>query len=126
MFIGMTLGGWLWGSLADRFGRKYPLMIALAMNAAFGLFSALAVNYPMFLVFRVLSGIGLAQGKPSGINYGNRVVCQALRVRKITCESRVTCQVDGQARSDMEVGLHVMLVDETGDQSGMAISQDRV
>jgi MFS family permease len=58
MFIGMTVGGWLWGSLADRYGRKFPLMIALAMNAAFGVMSAISVNYSMFLVFRVLSGVG--------------------------------------------------------------------
>lgn len=58
MFAGMMLGGWLWGALADRYGRKYPLMTALLINAAFGFVSAFSTNFIMFMMCRVLSGVG--------------------------------------------------------------------
>lgn len=58
MFVGMMIGGWLWGALADRFGRKPPLMVALAMNSIFGLLSSMTQSYAGFLVCRILSGVG--------------------------------------------------------------------
>ncbi len=58
MFFGMMLGGWVWGSAADKHGRRATLMFSLLVNAVFGFISAFADNYEGFVVLRILSGLG--------------------------------------------------------------------
>src|SRR6202521_6243042 len=62
--IGATLamrpvGALLFGMLADRYGRRKPLMAVVAYFSLIELLSGLALNYPMFLVLRALYGIGM-------------------------------------------------------------------
>ena len=57
----MMVGGYLWGSLSDLIGRRSCLITSLTFNGVFGLASAFSPSYPVFLLFRFLSGVGSAQ-----------------------------------------------------------------
>ena len=58
IFIGMLFGSYSWGTLADLSGRKFTLLMSLTVNGVFGLCSAFAPNFYVFLVFRFISGFG--------------------------------------------------------------------
>jgi SHS family lactate transporter-like MFS transporter len=52
-------GAFFFGALADRFGRRIPLVICVLYFSAVTLLSAFAPNYAMFAVLRALYGIGM-------------------------------------------------------------------
>jgi SHS family lactate transporter-like MFS transporter len=53
------VGAFLFGLLADRYGRRLPLMIDLVFYSIIEILSGLAPNYTTFLVLRALFGIGM-------------------------------------------------------------------
>ena len=53
------VGALLFGLLADRYGRRLPLMIDLVFYSVVEVLSGLAPNYRSFLVLRALFGIGM-------------------------------------------------------------------
>ena len=53
------VGAFLFGLLADRYGRRLPLMIDLLFYSVVEVLSGLAPNYTTFLVLRALFGIGM-------------------------------------------------------------------
>ena len=53
------LGALLFGMIADRYGRRLPLMLNLVFYAVVEVLSGLAPNYATFLVLRALFGIGM-------------------------------------------------------------------
>jgi SHS family lactate transporter-like MFS transporter len=53
------VGAFLFGLLADRYGRKLPLMIDLVFYSCVEVLTGLASNYTEFLVLRALFGIGM-------------------------------------------------------------------
>lgn len=57
--IGMAVGAVMWGTIADRMGRKRAFSLTLLIFALFSVFGALAPNYEIFLVLRFLAGVGL-------------------------------------------------------------------
>ncbi len=62
--IGATLamrpvGALLFGMLADRYGRRKPLMAVVAYFSLIEVLSGLAPSYPIFIVLRLLYGIGM-------------------------------------------------------------------
>src|SRR6266702_1629875 len=62
--IGLTLafrpvGAFIFGLLADRYGRKLPLMIDLVFYSAVEVLTGLAPSYGTFMVLRALFGIGM-------------------------------------------------------------------
>jgi MFS family permease len=57
--IGIMLGALLFGYLADRFGRRKLFLLTLLLYSSFTVLSALSPNYPAFLVFRLLTAIGV-------------------------------------------------------------------
>src|ERR1700682_870256 len=62
--LGATLamrpvGALLFGMMADRYGRRKPLMAVVAYFSVIEVLSGLALNYPMFLILRLLYGIGM-------------------------------------------------------------------
>jgi putative MFS transporter len=63
-FVGMLLGAWLWGVVADRIGRRAGFMLTVAIFAVFGLLSAFAPNVGWLLVLRLLTGFGLGGALP--------------------------------------------------------------
>jgi putative MFS transporter len=63
-FLGMLLGAWGFGRLADRVGRRRVLVATVLIDAAFGLASAFATGFPMLLGLRFLTGIGVGGTLP--------------------------------------------------------------
>jgi SHS family lactate transporter-like MFS transporter len=53
------VGAFLFGLLADRYGRKLPLMLDLVFYSLVEVLTGLAPNYVTFLVLRALFGIGM-------------------------------------------------------------------
>src|SRR5881275_820792 len=53
------VGAFIFGLLADRYGRRLPLMIDLIFFSVVEVLSGLAPNYATFLVLRALFGIGM-------------------------------------------------------------------
>src|SRR3954452_12564060 len=53
------VGAFLFGLLADRYGRRLPLMIDLIFYSIIEVLSGLAPNYTAFLILRALFGIGM-------------------------------------------------------------------
>jgi SHS family lactate transporter-like MFS transporter len=53
------VGAFIFGLLADRYGRRIPLMVDLVFYSVVEVLSGLAPNYTTFLVLRALFGIGM-------------------------------------------------------------------
>src|SRR5437764_4493555 len=53
------VGAFIFGLLADRYGRRLPLMIDLVFYSIIEVLSGLAPNYATFMVLRALFGIGM-------------------------------------------------------------------
>lgn len=56
--LGMILGSYFWGCLADTKGRKYVLIGALLLDGVCGVLSSAAQYYWLFLCFRFFNGFG--------------------------------------------------------------------
>ncbi|XP_007906531.1 synaptic vesicle glycoprotein 2B [Callorhinchus milii] len=64
VYLGMMVGAIVWGTLSDRMGRRYCLIIALSINGVFVVFSSFAQGYGLFLFCRLLSGMGIGGSIP--------------------------------------------------------------
>ena len=53
------VGALIFGLLADRYGRRIPLMINVVFYAVISVLSGLAPSYQAFLILRMLFGIGM-------------------------------------------------------------------
>jgi SHS family lactate transporter-like MFS transporter len=53
------VGAFIFGLMADRFGRRLPLMIDLVFYSVIEVLTALAPNFTVFMVLRALFGIGM-------------------------------------------------------------------
>lgn len=63
-FVGMLIGAFVFGRLADRIGRRPVLMIAILIDAVFGIASAFAPDFGWLLALRLLTGIGVGATLP--------------------------------------------------------------
>lgn len=64
IFVGMMVGAYVWGSLADSLGRKRVLIVISYMNALCIVASSFSQNYELFMVFRFLNGAALGGAGP--------------------------------------------------------------
>ncbi|CAL8262795.1 unnamed protein product [Merluccius merluccius] len=69
VFLGMMVGAFVWGGLADKVGRRRCLIVALAINCVFAFLSSFAQGYGFFLFFRLFSGIGIGGSVPIVYSY---------------------------------------------------------
>ncbi|XP_078386146.1 synaptic vesicle glycoprotein 2B-like isoform X1 [Cetorhinus maximus] len=69
VYLGMMVGAFIWGGLADKMGRRYCLIIALSINGVFIIFSSFVQGYGMFLFCRLLSGAGIGGSIPIVFSY---------------------------------------------------------
>jgi SHS family lactate transporter-like MFS transporter len=53
------VGAFVFGLLSERFGRRLPLMIDIVFYSVMELLTAFSPNYTVFLIFRVLFGVGM-------------------------------------------------------------------
>lgn len=58
-FVGIMIGAYVFGYLADRFGRKRLFVVTLAMYGVFTFLTAFAWDYPSLMVLRLLTAIGV-------------------------------------------------------------------
>jgi len=63
-FIGMLIGAFVFGRMADRIGRRPVLMIAVVIDACAGVASAFAPEFTWLLFLRFLTGIGVGGTLP--------------------------------------------------------------
>ncbi|NIF83664.1 MFS transporter [Comamonas sp. Tr-654] len=63
-FIGMLIGAFVFGRLADRIGRRPVLMMAVVIDAFAGVASAFAPDFAWLLVLRFITGIGVGGTLP--------------------------------------------------------------
>ncbi|XP_067123934.1 synaptic vesicle glycoprotein 2C-like [Centruroides vittatus] len=68
-FVGMMIGGIVWGNLADRMGRRRTLLSALCTNAIFAILTSFMPTYGLFMVSRLCSGIGVGGSLPIVFTY---------------------------------------------------------
>ncbi|XP_059839455.1 solute carrier family 22 member 7-like [Hypanus sabinus] len=59
-FLGVMLGGPLFGYLSDRCGRRKVLLLGCLMTATFGIIASFSVTFAMFSISRLLCGMGLS------------------------------------------------------------------
>lgn len=64
IFVGMMVGAYVWGSLADSLGRKRVLIVISFMNALCIVASSFSQNYELFMLFRFLNGAALGGAGP--------------------------------------------------------------
>ena len=58
VYLGMMVGAFFWGGLADKVGRKQSLLICMSINGFFAFLSSFVQGYGFFLLCRLLSGFG--------------------------------------------------------------------
>ena len=63
-FLGMFLGAYGFGRIADRIGRRNILLLTVLMDAVFGLASAFAGDFTLLLVLRFLTGVAVGGTLP--------------------------------------------------------------
>ncbi|HEX8595776.1 MAG TPA: MFS transporter [Pseudomonas sp.] len=63
--IGMVFGALGSGPLADRFGRKVVLVVAVFVFGVFSLLSAYSTHIDQLLILRLLTGVGLGAAMPN-------------------------------------------------------------
>ncbi len=66
-FLGMLVGAWGFGALADVLGRRTVFLVTIAMNAVFALLSAVAPSFGLLLAARFL--VGAAVGGTLPVDY---------------------------------------------------------
>uniref|UniRef100_A0A8C6IS52 Synaptic vesicle glycoprotein 2A n=1 Tax=Melopsittacus undulatus TaxID=13146 RepID=A0A8C6IS52_MELUD len=79
VYLGMMVGAFLWGGLADRLGRRQCLLISLSVNSVFAFFSSFVQGYGTFLFCRLLSGMGIGGSIPIVFSYFSEFLAQEKR-----------------------------------------------
>ena len=63
-FVGMLVGAFAFGRLADRIGRRPVLLMAVVLDACFGVASSFAPDFGWLLALRFLTGVGVGGTLP--------------------------------------------------------------
>jgi AAHS family 4-hydroxybenzoate transporter-like MFS transporter len=63
--IGLMIAAMAMGPVADRWGRKWPVVLSAATFAIFALLTARAASLEQLIVFRFLTGLGLGGAMPN-------------------------------------------------------------
>jgi len=86
--LGLAFGALAAGPLADRFGRKTVMTIAVAFFGIWSLGSAFATNVPALTALRFLTGLGLGASMPNAATLMSEYAphrCRALMVTTVFC-----------------------------------------
>ncbi|WP_142502605.1 sugar porter family MFS transporter [Klebsiella sp. 2680] len=92
--IGCVLGAYMAGKLADRYGRKMALTITVFFVLASVAGMALATNFTLFILFRILGGFGIGLSSVVSPIYMTEVAPRDYRGRVVAMN--MICFVGGQ------------------------------
>ncbi|KAM9814591.1 synaptic vesicle glycoprotein 2C isoform 1-T1 [Syngnathus typhle] len=84
IFLGMMVGGYVWGYLADQRGRRSVLVVSLSVNGLFGGLSSVAPWFWLFLLLRFISGVGVGGSIPVVFSYFAEFMPRLKRGRMIS------------------------------------------
>jgi SHS family lactate transporter-like MFS transporter len=73
------LGALVFGALADRFGRKWPLILCVLYFSSMTVLSGLSPNFTMFVIMRALYGLGMGGYWGVGASYAMESAPRRLR-----------------------------------------------
>lgn len=82
--IGLMLGAFIAGPLADRFGRKCVLILSVACFGVFSLAAAFAPDLHSLALLRLLTGLGLGGAMPNAITLTSEYCPQRRRSLMVT------------------------------------------
>ncbi len=80
-FLGMAVGGTAGGMIADRIGRIKAMMLFTGVFSVFSLANGFAVDVPMLVALRFLTGLGIASATVTVITYIAEIYPAAVRGR---------------------------------------------
>lgn len=63
-FVGMFVGAWGFGTIADRIGRRKVFLLTVILDAIFGLLSAFSPNLTILIILRFLTGAAVGGTLP--------------------------------------------------------------
>ncbi|KAI4875476.1 hypothetical protein NFI96_008535 [Prochilodus magdalenae] len=58
VYLGMMVGAFFWGGMADKVGRRQCLLICMSINGFFAFLSSFVQSYGFFLFCRTIAGFG--------------------------------------------------------------------
>ncbi|HXQ27020.1 MAG TPA: MFS transporter [Candidatus Acidoferrales bacterium] len=82
--LGLMLAAMATGPIADRWGRKWPIVISALSFAAFSLLTARATTYNQLLVYRFLTGLGLGGVMPNVVALASEYIPKRLLSAVVT------------------------------------------
>jgi len=82
--IGCILGAVVSGVISDKFGRKWPLLLSAFLFTVASLGTGLASSYLIFVVFRILGGVGIGLASALSPMYIAEVAPSHLRGRFVS------------------------------------------
>lgn len=82
--LGLMLGAFVLGPMADRFGRKRILVASTTIFGVFTIGTALATSFTALLVIRFFAGVGLGGAMPSFISLASEYVPHRMRTLLVT------------------------------------------
>ena len=77
--IGMLIGGFFWGVIGDKLGRRTALLATITMYSLANIANAFVVNVEQYAVLRFIAGVGLAGELGAGITLVSEVMPKHLR-----------------------------------------------
>ncbi|NXU18791.1 SV2C protein, partial [Pardalotus punctatus] len=79
VYLGMMVGAFFWGGLADKMGRRQSLLICMSVNGFFAFLSSFVQGYGFFLFCRLFSGFGIGGAVPTVFSYFSEVLAREKR-----------------------------------------------
>ncbi|XP_028661529.2 synaptic vesicle glycoprotein 2Ca [Erpetoichthys calabaricus] len=79
VYLGMMVGAFFWGGMADKVGRRQSLLICMSVNGFFAFLSSFVQGYGFFLLCRLLSGFGIGGAVPVVFSFFSEVLAREKR-----------------------------------------------
>uniref|UniRef100_A0A673NPJ4 Synaptic vesicle glycoprotein 2C-like n=1 Tax=Sinocyclocheilus rhinocerous TaxID=307959 RepID=A0A673NPJ4_9TELE len=79
VYLGMMVGAFFWGGMADKVGRRQCLLMCMSMNGFFAFLSSFVQGYGFFLLCRMIAGFGIGGAVPIVFSYFAEVLAREKR-----------------------------------------------
>ncbi|KAG1937198.1 synaptic vesicle glycoprotein 2Ca [Pimephales promelas] len=79
VYLGMMVGAFFWGGLADKLGRRQCLLLCMSINGFFAFLSSFVQGYGVFLLCRTIAGLGIGGAVPIVFSYFAEVLAREKR-----------------------------------------------